>query len=83
MPPVPDAVSTATVFFVWKTYFKSSTTSARMARNSALRWKKTGLASSRSVSSGTGVGPGVNRRSFIEIFLDIRGNAGVRATRLF
>ena len=30
IPPVPDAVSTSTGFFVWKTYFKSSTTSPRI-----------------------------------------------------
>src|SRR5262249_39784885 len=48
-----------------KTYFRSSSTSAKIDRNSGERWKKTGRASSSSVSSGTGVGPGVRRRNFI------------------
>src|SRR5947207_7820799 len=67
MPPVPEAVMARTVLRVWKTYFRSSSTSARMARNSAERWKKTGLANSSSVSSGTGVGPGVSKRGFIVV----------------
>ena len=64
IPPVPEQVSVNTGCAVWKTYFRSSVTSARIAFASAARWYVTGLASSSSVSSGTGVGPGVNRRGF-------------------
>ncbi len=38
MPPVPEAVSGSTAFFVQKTYFKSSTTSPRICRNCGERW---------------------------------------------
>src|SRR5262249_3075900 len=34
-------------------------------RNSGVRWNRTGLANSRRVSSGTGVGPGVRSRCFM------------------
>jgi hypothetical protein len=37
MPPVPEAVSMATVFLVQKTYLRSSSTSASTWRNSADR----------------------------------------------
>src|SRR3954447_17211583 len=55
---------TRTSLSVWKTRRRPATTSSKSARNSGLRWWKTGRAAAASTSGGTGVGPGVIRYVF-------------------
>src|SRR5262245_16851292 len=88
--PVPEHVSGMMRFFVQKMVCKSCSTSAKSWRNSGVRWKNTGLAISRSVSSGTGVGPGVSRRCFTgilaflsrqSVFIHCKDRAAARRVR--
>ena len=80
IPPVPEQVSVNTGLRGLEDVLQVF---GRPRRGSpwppATRWYVTGLASSSSVSSGTGVGPGVNRRGFIGRIRLTLGRKGLSA----
>src|SRR4029077_4132936 len=64
IPPVPEAASMSTLFFVWNSHLSPSRTSANTLSNSGARWWNMGRAMASSTSGGTGVGPGASKYRF-------------------